>query len=280
MQELVTLKDEVIIDSYSLVIGGAMPVIILVYYMTFIHVNPDFAQVAIIGLGIMTAGVAFGGMLGAAPEIFGKVRLEFNPLPVSEAADVGLKIIVLGMVSIILQILTMLSEPQAGVTLMGAKPHAVVTVTGGTVGNAWDTLFLIEGMASAEEWFFRFFLYRLTRGISAGMLPASWAPQLRRWVGIIIATLLTSAIFGYIYHQVVYNNDFFLMTTAFFGSIVYCLGMQFTRRLSVPQVLHGAQDFIASIPSLTSAALLMVPGAIGRFGRLFDPILSRAKQDL
>lgn len=221
-------ENETILDMYS-IFATASAILILIYYTTYINQSPNFAQVAAIGIEIALAGMILGTMLTLwAPQWLGTVRLDPNPFRIEDVPHIGLTVVVLACVSIVLQAVTLMWKPQALITLTGSP----------NVGGPWDTLMLIQGMAIAEEWFFRFFLYRLFRGTTRHMIP-KWGPG----VGILVGTIITSLIFGFVYHQVVYKGDIFLMTTAFIGSIIYCIGLQFTHRLSIPMILHQIQNF-------------------------------------
>ena len=207
---------DVTIDIYSLMSFPAAA-LLLAYYMTFQPLNPGVAQIGTIGAVLGVIGWAGGiGISYIGPRVFGRLKFSFQLLNPQGYQSTAITVMIFAIMSILMQSAVLAIRPQAGLTI----PSTPI-----------DAFLFVQAMAIMETWFFVFFVFRIFR---AG---GGW----------ILADIATSLIFGFAYHQVVYNADPFYMGAAVMGSIIYCASLQVTGRLSVSMVLHQIQNFIATI---------------------------------
>lgn len=210
--------NEMILDPYSLIMV-AFSTIVLIYYVTYINLFPTVAVSALAGLVIGAMGLILGFMIGVLnPKVFGQTRLDMFTPSVRGTETLALVVILLGLTSFGLQVLVKVAAPQAVI-------NAPTT--------PFDRFLYLQAMAVMEEVFFRYFLFRFFRGA----LFKNW----------ILGAIVTSSIFGFVYHQVVYGFNIPLMFMAFIGSMLYCFAGQLTRRLSVSQMLHQGQNLVSFV---------------------------------
>lgn len=193
---------------------------VLIIYATY----PDTRATADTGLIIGAVGLLMGFLMSmVAPKWIGDVKFELDPIgltadTVAKAETYLLVVLVLTGASFGIQRLVFWYAQH------GTTAQAALSAPTDYVGLS----IFVFCMAIMEECFFRFFLYRLGRALSFGY-----------WI---IPTIIISLGFGYGYHQYVYNNDFVLESAAFVGSLLYCAGLQYTRRMLIPTILHIMQN--------------------------------------
>ena len=206
--------------------------LVLVVYVTFPTTQPSaLAGIAIGSVGLLLT--AFIYMLDRG-KWMGDIKFEVIPLSTEQDITYSIIILLLAGTSLGLQ----------AMVLWWAKQTSTVQSSLTAPTDPVGFLIFVEAMATMEECFFRLFFYRFLRKLSAGY-----------WI---VAVFITSAAFGFGYHQYVYSGNVVLMTAAFFGSVIYCFSLQYTRRLIIPIILHSIQNFGASVGQTQSLITLSI----------------------
>jgi membrane protease YdiL (CAAX protease family) len=196
----------------------AIAIVGLLYFATFPDLRATADTGIVIGIAGLVGGVFISYLFG---DYFGKLEPRVLPFSVKQDANYAIATGILALISLLAQF---------AIGIYAGTQTVQSTVAAPTDPIAAEAF--VEFMAIVESWFFVFFLFRLFRP---------------RGVPWIVSALMSSLIFGYAYHQFVYNNNFFLMTMAFVGGLIYCFALQWTHSFDVATFLHVIQN--ARLPS-------------------------------